>query len=98
MSEDEVRALGLHTVADDEEGWVEQIETAEVLYRLFKNAPHERLRQMIDDLGVRVTVAPPWAKEERAIRGYTPAEARVRVRSLSDPEESASIAKPSATV
>ena len=98
MSEDEVRALGLHTVADDEEGWVEQIETEEVLYRLFKNAPYERLRQMIDDLGVRVTVAPPWAKEARAIRGYTPAEARVRVRLLSDPEESASIAKPSAIV
>jgi hypothetical protein len=38
MSADEVRALGLHTVVGDEEGWVEEVETEDVLYLLFKRA------------------------------------------------------------
>jgi DNA invertase Pin-like site-specific DNA recombinase len=93
MSEDEVRALGLHTVVGGEEGWVEEIKTEEVLYRLFKNAPHERLRQMVDDLGVRVYIAPPWTKEERALRGLTPLSERVTVQLL-DPMEGVSVAMP----
>jgi hypothetical protein len=97
MSADEVRALGLHSVAGDEEGWVEEIKTEEVLYRLFKSAPHERLRQMIDDLGVRVYIAPSWTKEERAVLGLTPLAERVTVRLL-DPMEGGSRTMPSAIV
>ena len=104
MSEDEVRALGIH----EEKGFlqeddaqpgvlVEEIKTEEVLYRLFKSAPHERVRHMIDDLGVRVYIAPPRTKEERAIHGLTPLSERVAVRLL-DPMEGGSTTMPSAIV
>jgi hypothetical protein len=102
MSEADVRALGIHEVTGfldegDTGEWVEEIKTEEVLYRLFKNAPHDWLRQMIDDLGVRVYIAPPRTKEERAVRGLTPLTERVSVRML-DATEGGSATMPSAIV
>jgi DNA invertase Pin-like site-specific DNA recombinase len=96
MNEADLRAMGIHTVkgklveepeTDPDGVWIEDIETWKVIYLLLKKAPHAWMRQLLDDLGVRVYIKPPWTKEERAERGFTPASERVIVRLLADPND-----------
>jgi DNA invertase Pin-like site-specific DNA recombinase len=96
MGEADLRAMDIHTVkgklveepeTDPDGVWIEDIETWKVIYLLLKKAPHAWMRQLLDDLGVRVYIKPPWTKEERAERGFTPASERVIVRLLADPND-----------
>jgi hypothetical protein len=96
LNEADLRAMGIHTVkgklveepeTDPDGVWIEDIETWKVIYLLLKKAPHAWMRQLLDDLGVRVYINPPWTREERAERGFTPASERVIVRLLADPND-----------
>jgi len=63
------------------------VSTKHVIYLLLSKAPHDKVRQLLLDLKVRVKIKPPRSKEERALYGLTPHADRVNVRFLADPNE-----------
>jgi DNA invertase Pin-like site-specific DNA recombinase len=78
----EIAAEGddIDAMAFDEWFSAEPMEQADIAYLLLSvfMAPAER-RRLLRTLEVKVSVSPPWPKEERAARGMTPYWARVRV-------------------
>jgi site-specific DNA recombinase len=78
----EIAAEGdeLDAMAFDEWFSAEPMEQSDIAYLLLSvfMAPAER-RRLLRTLEVKVSVSPPWRKEERAARGMTPYWTRVRV-------------------